>query len=75
MTVRWNIKQRRNIEIGAVDRFIEDIVAVCKKYDMSIAHEGEHGVFIVKRLSQRDIAWLRAAHTETEELTTSHDAK
>lgn len=44
-----------------VDAFLDDIVAVFAKHEMSIGHEDGNGSFIVEVLTAENVEWLRAA--------------
>ena len=49
-------------EEGAEERkkaFIEDIIKVYEKHNLSIAHEDCHGAFIIEELDQWNIDWLK----------------
>ena len=48
--------------VGAEERkkaFIDDILEVYKKHNLSIAHEDCHGAFIIEELDQYNIDWLK----------------
>lgn len=47
MTKRWNRNTSKDDENQEVDLFLDEVLAVCAEYGMSIAHEDEHGAFIV----------------------------
>lgn len=38
--------------------FLNDIVKVCEKHNLSISHEDSEGGFIIERYSEHNIAWL-----------------
>jgi hypothetical protein len=44
-----------------VTAFLDDIQDVCRKYNLSIAHEDTHGGFIIEHYKACNIAWLREA--------------
>ena len=48
-------------ENPAVDAFIEEVLAVCKKHGMSIGHEDGHGGFAIERYMDGNVEWLRGA--------------
>jgi hypothetical protein len=62
---RWNISTTRREENPTVDAFINDIVELCKKYNLSLGHEDCEGSFIVVPLSEHNINWLLNAAMET----------
>lgn len=61
MPERWDLQKRENVERADVDKFIEDILGVCREHEMSLAHEERHGAFIVEPLADENIEWLRGA--------------
>lgn len=42
--------------------FLSEVEALCRRYGLSLAHEDEHGAFVVRPLDERWIELLRAAH-------------
>ncbi|MFK7678754.1 hypothetical protein ACI3ER_11990 [Bacillus sp. Wb] len=50
-----------NITEKKFNDFIDDIVKVYEKHNMSIAHEDGHGAFIVEDLEEENIKWLKDA--------------
>lgn len=42
-------------------RFLNEIEEVCKKYDLSIAHEDSGGAFIIEEYDQYNLNWLNEA--------------
>ncbi len=50
----------------SVALFLYDVVAVCKRHDMSLSHEDVEGAFRVQPFSENNIEWLKAAFDETE---------
>lgn len=58
---RYNINSNRIVEVPKVDMFLNDIVMVCKKHGMSIAHEDAHGAFIITDYDESNIDWLQGA--------------
>jgi hypothetical protein len=66
MMLRWNNKQNSRVENAAVDAFISDLVAVCRKHNMSISHEDGHGAFEIESFSKDNIEWLSEAHDATD---------
>jgi len=49
------------INKAAKSRFIENVVALCKVHNLSLAHEDSQGAFIVTKYDENNIAWLRGA--------------
>lgn len=56
-----------------VDAFIEEIVAVCEKHGLSIAHEDFHGGFIIEENNASNYDWLRAASYPQPKKESPHD--
>ena len=44
--------------------FLAEVEALCRRYGLSLAHEDEHGSFVVRPLDERWIDFLRAASDE-----------
>lgn len=59
---RFNVATRQYVQSDKQDAFIEELIAVCKKYNMSISHEDKHGAFEIRKHSKLDDDWLRRAH-------------
>ena len=62
---RWNSKLMKRCENKRVDKFIEDVLAVCAKHRMSIGHEDEHGSFTITQLDATWNSMLAIAIDET----------
>ena len=59
----WNCKTNKFIETPEKQiKFMEEIEAICKKYNLSISHEDGHGAFEIDKFSQDNIDWLKSAH-------------
>jgi hypothetical protein len=41
--------------------FLNEIETLCRKYDLSIAHEDNQGAFIIQRYKHSNISWLKSA--------------
>jgi len=59
---RWSQKREENHENLKIDKFLLEIIEVCKKHDMSISHEDGHGAFIIEKASDDNFDWLMNAH-------------
>lgn len=46
--------------------FYEDLVALYKKYNLSISHENEYGSFIIENYSDDNVNWIMNAKIEAE---------
>lgn len=66
----WDIFVGDDVEMPAeMEAFLDDIVAVCRKHRLSIAHEDIQGGFVVEPLKGGNIAWItNAAKRYTREL-------
>lgn len=63
--IRWNISTHSNGEKPKVDAFIEELIEVSKRHGLSLAHEDNHGAFIVEKFSEANAQWLMDAHEDT----------
>lgn len=41
--------------------FIEEIISVCKKHNLSIAHQDTQGAFIIEEYHDENIDWIKDA--------------
>ena len=52
---RWNNKDPYDyIENARVDKFIEDIIKICKKHKFCIYHQDMHGAFEVWNIDENE---------------------
>jgi len=65
--LRYNTVTEENEENKKVDRFIEDVIKVCKNYGFSISHEDSFGAFEITDINKHDIEWLRCAHYDPQQ--------
>ena len=63
---RWNSAQSKNIENPKIDVFLLEIAEVCKKHNLSISHEDQHGNFRIENFDQSTMDWLLSAPDDTE---------
>ncbi len=49
-----------------IDSFLNELETLCRKYDLSIAHEDNQGAFIIQRYKHSNMIWLKAAMREVE---------
>ena len=47
-----------------IDSFLNEIEQVCRKHGLSISHEDVHGAFVIQKLSEENISWLKEASRE-----------
>jgi hypothetical protein len=60
---RWDSSTNTSVEDDAVEAFLDDLVEVCRKHQMTLGHEDEHGAFqVLCRFSEANIRWLLAVH-------------
>lgn len=59
---RWSAKEKSEVERPDVDRFVEEIAAVCKKHGFDIGHEDGHGAFIIEKLDPRAVPGSNVLH-------------
>ncbi len=52
-----------------VKDFIEDIVLLCKKYNVSISHEDTHGAFVIRDYNEENIKLFRNAFNDITDLS------
>ena len=64
----WDRTIREHIEMPErMDRFIEEIDSVCKKYKLSISHEDYYGAFTIEDYKDSYIKWLYNAFKDYED--------
>lgn len=49
---------------AAVISFLDEILAVCRRHNLSIAHEDDNGAFLVVPYNAEAVNWLREARRE-----------
>ena len=71
MAERWSYYVVDRAEIPEADAFVADILAVYERHGLCIAHEDEHGSFIIQRERRetwhealREAAWGDPRHKE-----------
>lgn len=62
MARHWNTITHQYVDSAEVEAFLSEIVAICRKHGLSLAHEDHHGAFEVHEFSEENVAWLTAAH-------------
>lgn len=66
MGKRFNIDKNAREDAPDVDAFLNEVLAVCRKHNMSLGHEdGQGGFIVVRGFAERDAEWLMAAMFET----------
>lgn len=44
-----------------IDSFLDELESLYRKYGLSIAHEDNHGAFIIERFSDENLQWIMNA--------------
>lgn len=58
----WNDKTSEFIETPEKQiKFMEELEALYKKYDLSIAHQDQGGAFIIEKYSDLNMEWMKEA--------------
>jgi len=58
----WDVYMGDLVEMPEeMQAFLADIETVCRKHGLSLAHEDEHGGFIVEELKERNLRWVAGA--------------
>jgi hypothetical protein len=47
--------------------FLDEYEALCKKYNLSLGHEDEHGSFVVQNYEECNINWVKESNLDIEE--------
>ena len=58
---RWDCENGKDIENEKVDNFIKEIINLCKKHKLSIAHEDYGGAFLIESYKEANINWINSA--------------
>lgn len=64
---RYNRNTKTSAENPKVEKFINELIAVCKKHGLSLSHEDDQGSFVVEPYSDSNIEWLNDASTNLDE--------
>lgn len=59
---RYNTAIGKHVQSDKQDAFIEELIGVCKRYNMSICHEDCHGAFVIQKHAKVHDERLRNAH-------------
>jgi len=43
------------------EKFIDELIKLCKKHGLSLAHEDSQGSFIIEEYSDENIQWVKEA--------------
>ena len=63
-TERWDVDAGAYVRSPRADRFLADILAVCRKHGLALGHEDIHGAFEVLPYSTEAVQWLDSAHLQ-----------
>lgn len=58
---RWVSRKNKEEEVPEIDKFLEEIVEVCERHQLTLAHEDFGGAFQVEEMERLNIEWLRNA--------------
>jgi len=59
---RWSTNLRRNIPSHpAIEAFLDEYEALCRKHGMALGHEDEHGAFQIEDYVESCVDWARQA--------------
>jgi hypothetical protein len=62
---RWDNRidylKNQKVTNKKADNFLNEIISICKKYNLSIAHEDIGGAFIICNYDINNIKWLNSA--------------
>lgn len=58
---RWVDRQLERTSDQAIDEFLRELEELCRKHNLSLAHEDAHGAFIIQKLDERNIRWVNEA--------------
>lgn len=57
--IRWNcIKNKRVKSLKKVEEYLQEIINLSKKYNLSLSHEDSMGCFIIENYDECNINWL-----------------
>lgn len=63
---RYSQPERSFIECPEADAYIEELIAVGRKYGVTLSHEDGHGAFLIEGPSEDNERWLRDASLSVE---------
>lgn len=56
---RWEINLGKEVITPIyVEKYLEEIEQISKRYNLSISHEDSHGAFIIEKYDKLNIRWL-----------------
>jgi hypothetical protein len=65
MSYEWNGKEF--VVVQDLEEFTDAIIAVCKKYNLSISHEDRQGAFQIVKYNEYYTDWFRHASDDRNE--------
>lgn len=69
MAEYWHVDDKCRLPNKKVDDFIDDLLDVYKKHNMSLGHEDTHGGFIINEDCECNREWVGCASVDIEEKT------
>lgn len=55
----WDKTKLRRVDVPKeMEDFLNDIKMICKKHNLSIAHEDYHGAFLIEEYDEDNVEWL-----------------
>jgi len=58
---RWDSFLKIRTENKKVDKFLDDIIKIYKKHKLSLGHEDSQGSFLIEKISEDNIEWIKGA--------------
>ncbi|KKL19657.1 hypothetical protein LCGC14_2463290 [marine sediment metagenome] len=65
---------KRTGDNSTTEAFLNDLATVCRKHQMSLSHEDEHGAFQVEGYDTQLTEWLLSAHDMRKSTTANRKA-
>ena len=62
----YNPDRKTYVKNERIDRFLEEIIDVCKRHDLTLSHENKEGAFEIENFDHQTIEWLKAAFDKTD---------
>ena len=64
----WKNSKRDYIDMSPkMKAFLNDLISVCQRHQLSISHEDHHGAFEINEYSDYDMQWILNAHDDITE--------
>ena len=59
---RWNVVHKMRLENPAIDAFLQEIIATCKKHGFIICHSDKYGTFEIREYTEKHVSHLQCAY-------------